>query len=67
MYVTNDHACWGDADLAKKVLKKRFGGVQRSPQVGLNHMMEAHAKEVYQFIGDRVDQGKSGNTTEEEK
>ncbi|KAI1104458.1 putative histone deacetylase A [Jackrogersella minutella] len=67
VYVTNDHACWGDADLAKKVLKKRFGGVQRSLQFGLNRMMEAHAKEVYQFISDRVEQGKSGNTTEDEK
>ncbi|KAI1210513.1 putative histone deacetylase A [Annulohypoxylon truncatum] len=67
VYVTNDHACWGDADLAKKVLKKRFGGVQRSPQVGLNRMMEAHATEVYQFIRDKVEQAQSGNTTEEEK
>lgn len=67
VYVTNDHACWGDPDLAKKVLKKRFGGVQRSPEVGLSRMMEAHAKEVYQFIDERVEQRESGNTTEEEK
>ncbi|KAI0900355.1 putative histone deacetylase A [Annulohypoxylon nitens] len=67
VYVTNDHACWGDPDLAKKVLKKRFGGVQRSPEVGLSRMMEAHAKEVYQFIDERVEQRESGNTTEDEK
>ena len=52
---------------AKKVLKKRFGGVQRSPEVGLSRMMEAHAKEVYQFIDERVEQRESGNTTEDEK
>lgn len=67
VYVTNDHACWKDDDLAKKVLKKRFGGVHRSPEVGLNRMMEAHAKEVYQFIGERCSQDGSGNTTEDEK
>ncbi|KAI1656495.1 putative histone deacetylase A [Daldinia decipiens] len=67
VYVTNDHACWKDTDLAKKVLKKRFGGVHRSPEVGLNQMMEAHAKEVYQFIGERCSQDGSGNTTEDEK
>ncbi|KAI1095150.1 putative histone deacetylase A [Rostrohypoxylon terebratum] len=67
VFVTNDHACWGDPDLAKKVLKKRFGGVQKSPEVGLNRMMETHAKEVYKFINERVEQRESGNTTEEEK
>ncbi|KAI1139775.1 putative histone deacetylase A [Hypoxylon sp. FL0543] len=66
VYVTNDHACWGDADLKKKVLKKRFGGVQRSPEVGLNRMMEAHAKEVFEFISNRAGKDTSGNTTEDE-
>ncbi|KAI1759491.1 putative histone deacetylase A [Hypoxylon sp. FL1150] len=65
VYVTNDHACWGDPELAKKVLKKRFGGVVRSPVVGLNHMMETHAKDVFKFISERLP-GKSGNTTQDE-
>ncbi|KAI1803811.1 histone deacetylase [Daldinia bambusicola] len=67
VYVSNDHACWMDNDLAKKVLKKRFGGVHRSPEVGLNRMMEAHAKEVFEFIGERCSEDQSGNTTEDEK
>ncbi|KAK6955006.1 hypothetical protein Daesc_002636 [Daldinia eschscholtzii] len=67
VYVTNDHACWTDNDLAKKVLKKRFGGVHRSPEVGLNRMMEAHAKEVFEFISERCSEDRSGNTTEDEK
>ncbi|KAI2617403.1 putative histone deacetylase A [Hypoxylon sp. NC1633] len=67
VYVANDHACWSDNNLAKKVLKKRFGGVQRSPETGLNRMMEAHASEVFQFIRVRLNQGRSGNTTEDEK
>ncbi|KAI1780603.1 putative histone deacetylase A [Hypoxylon cercidicola] len=66
VYVTNDHACWGDPDLAKKVLKKRFGGVVKSPVVGLNHMMEAHAKDVFQFISEKLAAGRSGNTTQDE-
>ncbi|OTB14797.1 hypothetical protein K445DRAFT_75610 [Daldinia sp. EC12] len=67
VYVTNDHACWTDNDLAKKVLKKRFGGVHRSPEVGLNRMMETHAKEVFEFISERCSEDRSGNTTEDEK
>ncbi|XXG97593.1 hypothetical protein Hte_003899 [Hypoxylon texense] len=66
VYVTNDHACWGDPDLVKKVNKKRFGGVVKSPVVGLNLMMETHAKDVFQFINDRLGTGKSGNTTQDE-
>ncbi|KAI1636766.1 putative histone deacetylase A [Biscogniauxia mediterranea] len=50
VYVATDHACWKDDDLAKKVLKKRFGGVKRSSQVGLSRMMETHAEEVRAFI-----------------
>ncbi|KAI5854078.1 putative histone deacetylase A [Durotheca rogersii] len=67
VYVTNDHACWSDEDLAKKVLKKRFGGVQRSPEVGLTRMMEAHAGDVFQFISKRLSPEQSGNGTEEDR
>ncbi|KAL7624472.1 Histone deacetylase hda1 [Parahypoxylon ruwenzoriense] len=67
VYVTNDHACWSDEDLAKKVLKKRFGGVQKSTEIGLARMMEAHSNAVRQFINGRLSQQRSGNTTEEEK
>ncbi|ORY64236.1 histone deacetylase [Pseudomassariella vexata] len=65
VYVANDHACWSDPDLAKKVGKKRFGGVKRSNQVGLNRMMQEHAGEVHEWITGRLPD--SGNTTEDEK
>lgn len=61
-----DHACWSDEELAKKVLKRRFGGVMKSTQTGLNRMMEAHAEEVHKWITSRLVQERSGNTTEEE-
>ncbi|KAI1851626.1 hypothetical protein JX266_003088 [Neoarthrinium moseri] len=65
VYVAKDHACWSDPELEKKVYKRRFGGVRKSDQVGLNRMMQRHAGEVYEWIGERLSQ--SGNTTEDEK
>ncbi|KAI0137186.1 hypothetical protein BJ170DRAFT_678041 [Xylariales sp. AK1849] len=65
VYVATDHACWNDRELEKKVNKKRFGGVRRSDQVGLNRMMQRHAGEVHAWIGERLT--RSGNTTEDEK
>lgn len=65
VYVTGDHACWSDPDLTKKVNKKRYGDVHRSQEVKLNHMMELHAPQVFEFITDRV--SKSGYSTEEDK
>lgn len=67
VYVASDHACWSDPDLTKKVNKKRFGGVRKSDQVGLNRMMQRHADEVHDWITNRLATDKSGNTTEEEK
>ncbi|KAI0394583.1 histone deacetylase [Xylariaceae sp. FL0594] len=64
VFVSADHACWSDEELAKKVLKRRFGGVRKSTQTGLQRMMEAHADEVHKWIADRLAQDKSGNTTE---
>lgn len=67
VYVAADHACWSDEDLAKKVLKKRFGGVQRSRETSLNRMMEAHATEVQQWISQRLSPDDSGHATEEDR
>ncbi|CAJ2510707.1 Uu.00g063320.m01.CDS01 [Anthostomella pinea] len=67
VYVSKDHGCWGDEELKKKVMKKRFGGVKKSPETGLNLMMEEHAEEVHQFIKERLSQDKSGNTTDDER
>jgi histone deacetylase 6 len=63
--VAKDHACWSDPELEKKVTKKRFGGVKKSDQIGINNMMQRHAPEVQQWILNRVSQ--SGNSTEDEK
>ncbi|ETS79135.1 hypothetical protein PFICI_08988 [Pestalotiopsis fici W106-1] len=65
VYVSADHACWSDPDLTKKVNKRRFGDVQKSDKVGLNHMMQRHAPQVFDFIAER--QSRSGYTTEEDK
>lgn len=67
VFVTNDHACWSDASLVKKVNKRRFGGVRRSPEVGINRMMEVHGKDVFQYINERTTPQGSGDTTDEEK
>ncbi|KAI8624593.1 histone deacetylase [Xylariaceae sp. FL1651] len=67
VFVAADHACWSDEELAKKVLKKRFGGVKKSSQTGLNRMMDVHATEVHDWILTRLNQKNSGNTTEEDR
>lgn len=67
VFVAADHACWSDDELAKKVLKRRFGGVKKSPKTGINTMMEEHAKEVQEWIMARVARDKSGLTTEDER
>ncbi len=65
VYVANDHACWEDPVFARKVTKRRFGAVERSPYVGLNRMMKEHAEDAQQWILSLVPEGQ-GDTTEEE-
>ena len=68
VYVAADHACWQDGDLTRKVNKRRFGTVIRSPHVGLATMMKEHAKDVKEWIVARssgVDL--HGDTTEDDK
>lgn len=67
VYVAGDHACWSDHDLTRKVNKRRFGTVVRSPMLGLNKMMQAHADEAQQWIQERVLESSDGDTTEDEK
>ncbi|KAI0859358.1 histone deacetylase [Xylaria cubensis] len=67
VFVAADHACWSDEDLAKKVHKRRFGGVKKSSESGLNRMMEAHAGEVQRWVKDRLRANQSGHTTEDER
>ncbi|KAL2265365.1 hypothetical protein VTJ83DRAFT_6465 [Remersonia thermophila] len=54
VYVANDHACWADPDLTRKVMKRRFGNVIRSQANGLSAMMAEHFSDVQQFILERV-------------
>ncbi|KAJ4306848.1 Histone deacetylase hda1 [Collariella sp. IMI 366227] len=54
VYVANDHACWSDPDLTRKVMKRRFGHVIRSTANGLTPMMAEHFEDVKGFVMDRV-------------
>ena len=67
VYVAGDHACWSDPDLTKKVNKRRFGTVVKSPEDGLNMMMQAHADETQAWILSRVVEDSDGDTTEDDK
>ncbi|KAG5928293.1 hypothetical protein E4U53_002711 [Claviceps sorghi] len=67
VYVAGDHACWSDPDLTKKVQKRRFGTVVRSPKIGLNEMMQQHAAEAQQWILSRTSDTSQGDTTEDDE
>ncbi|KAH7241715.1 hypothetical protein BKA59DRAFT_210675 [Fusarium tricinctum] len=67
VYIAGDHACWSDASLTKKVHKRRFGTVVRSPMFGLNKMMAHHAKEAREWILERIQEGSDADMTDEEK
>ncbi|KAK3387244.1 hypothetical protein B0H63DRAFT_431113 [Podospora didyma] len=66
VYVANDHACWADAELTRKVMKRRFGTVVRSEANGLTAMMQAHAPEVHDWILRRLTDEEQGDTTEDD-
>lgn len=57
-----------DAAQEKKVRKKRFGTVIRSPEKSLHTMMHRHLPEVQEYIMERAAQGEgeTGETTEED-
>jgi histone deacetylase 6 len=67
VYVANDHACWSDADLTRKVMKRRFGNVIRSQANGLSAMMAEHFGEVQQFILERVGEDEGDEEMEEDE
>lgn len=68
VYVANDHACWSDPDLTRKVMKRRFGNVIRSTANGLTPMMAEHFGDVLQFVEGRVSDEveEEGGETEDE-
>jgi len=65
VYVANNHACWANPELNRKINKRRFGAVKRSAVSGLNPMMREHAEDAQQWIMSRVGGG-HGDTTEDE-
>lgn len=65
VFVANDHACWADPDLTRKVNKRRFGTVRRSSVSGLTRMMKEHATDAQQWILSRVTESR-GDTTDDE-
>ncbi|KAG6153341.1 hypothetical protein E4U46_006745 [Claviceps purpurea] len=66
VFVANDHACWSDRDLTKKVQKRRFGTVVRSPKLSLNEMMQEHADQAQEWILARTSTASQGETTEDD-
>lgn len=64
IYVINNHLCWQDPDLSRKVAKRRFGTIKRSEQTTVPMMMKAHAETVQEWILEQVD-GDEDETTEE--
>lgn len=64
VYLANNHACWTDADMMRKVHKRRFGNVHRSSVNGLTQMMNEHLEDVQKWITGRI--RVTGDTTEDE-
>ncbi|KIH93503.1 histone deacetylase 6/10 [Sporothrix brasiliensis 5110] len=65
VYVGADHACWQTSEFTRKISKRRFGDVVRSPFMGLNRMLKEHADDAHEWILERLP-GTEGNTTEDE-
>ena len=70
VYVTGNHACWQNADYARKVGKRRFGTVVRSNRDSLVMMMREHAEQVHEWILRRcedLEEAGTGDTTDDDK
>ncbi|CAK7203248.1 Histone deacetylase hda1 [Sporothrix eucalyptigena] len=65
VYVGSDHACWQTNEFIRKINKRRFGDVVRSPFLGLNRMLKEHADDAQEWILERVPES-AGDTTEDE-
>jgi histone deacetylase 6 len=68
VYVADNHACWADKYLARKVDKKGFGAVMRSSTNGLARMMQEHSSDAQDWILSQLtERQKGGDTTEDDK
>lgn len=63
VFVADDHACWINPDSLKKIRKKRFGTVLRSPVKGLNAMMKMHFDEATSWVAEMT----GGDEEQDEK
>lgn len=66
VFVSHDHSCWVEPSMERKIRKRRFGMVFRSPENTLAGMMRHHNDEVQQYILQRA-AGGDGETTETEE
>lgn len=60
VFVADNHACWSDPVLTRKVQKKRFGQVVRSKSHGLANMMKLHFDDVEKWVMWRVKENDKG-------
>lgn len=56
VYVINTHLCWQDPDTNRKVNKRRFGTIKRSPETTVPMMMKVHAEDVQSWIMELVEE-----------
>lgn len=54
VYVGSDHACWQTNEFIRKISKRRFGDVVRSPVTGLSSMLKEHKSDACQWILKRL-------------
>lgn len=54
IFVAPDHACWTDAESAKKVRRNRFGRVRQSECEGLDGMLVKYLEEACAWVEKEV-------------
>ncbi|PGH36252.1 histone deacetylase 6/10 [[Emmonsia] crescens] len=55
VFVSHLHSVWAGPENSRK-LSKRYGRLIRSPNRGLNEMLNAHKEDVFKFMVDRLDE-----------
>lgn len=50
IFVNSEHSCWNNPDDLKKVRKRRYGGVVKSPYNTLSRMLKEHVEEATDWI-----------------
>ncbi|EQL27683.1 histone deacetylase 6/10, partial [Blastomyces dermatitidis ATCC 26199] len=55
VFVSHLHGVWAGPENSRK-LSKRYGRLIRSPNRGLNEMLNAHKEDVFKFMEERVEE-----------